>query len=222
MTSHLCSVIKHSAPWIGAVAVLVTFASFFFYILLFLFFTCLLLILSTSILFTLSKKSRFAGNQTVQNPEVFVSTDQTNIHPEEVEVVSTMCTMSVQDQQECQEEENAVPEMLKSSDLYSESEITDDQFSTTEDSDLDSPDNYSRSQEFTDGSISDEESLIEISLPSGHFVSSPGFKLPPLSAEAMFKQHGLMELLAEFNEENLIEIDISMGSIMCPRFEIKA
>jgi hypothetical protein len=35
-----------------------------------------------------------------------------------------------------------------------------------------------------------------------------------------------MELLAELNEmneeENLIEIDISMGSIKCPRFEIEA
>lgn len=225
MTSHLCSLIKHSAPWVGAVAVLVTFASFFFYILLFLFCTCLLLILSTSILFTLSKKSRFVVNQTVQNHEVLVSSDQKKIHPEEFEVVSTMCTKSVQDKQECQENENEVHEILKSSDLYSESNIIDDSFSTsTEDSDLDLdlPSDYSRSQEFTDGSISDEESLIEIALPSGQFVSSPDFKLSTLSAEAMFKQHGLMELLAEFNEENLIEIDISMGSIMCPRFEIKA
>lgn len=222
MTSHLCSLIKHSAPWIGAVAVLVTFASFFFYILLFLFFISLLLILSTSILFTLSKKSRFVVDKTVQNHEVLVSTDQKNIHPEEVQE-STMCTQSVQDKQECQEEANEVHEILRPSDLYSESDIIDHRFSTsTEDSDLDSPYNYSRIQEFTDGSISDEESLIEIALPSGQFVSSPEFKLPSLSAEAMFKQHGLMELLAEFNEENLIEIDISMGSIMCPRFEIKA
>lgn len=229
VTSHLCSLVKHSAPWMGAVAVLVTFATFFFYILLFLFFTCLFLILSTSVLFTLSKKSKVFVKKTVQKHEVLVSTDQKNIHTEEVEVedviktVSTMCTMSVHDKQECQEEETEVYEILRSSDLYSESDIVDDQFSTnSEDSDLDSPYNISRSQEFTDGSISDEESLIEIALPSGHYVSSPGFKLPSLSAEAMFKQHGLMELLAEFNEENLIEIDISMGSIMCPRFEIKA
>lgn len=219
-TSHLCSLIKHSAPWIGAVAVLVTFASFFFYILLFLFFTCLLLILSTSILFTLSKKSRFVVHKTVQNHEGLVSTDQKNTHPEELQE-STMCTKSVQEEQECQQEE--VHEILRPSDLYSESDNIDDQFSTSpEDSDLDSPDNFSRSQEFTDGSISDEESLIEIALPTGQYVSSPKFKLPTLSTEAMFKQHGLMELLAEFNEENLIEIDISMGSIMYPRFEIKA
>lgn len=212
-TSQLCSLVKHSAPWIGAVAVLVTFASFFFYILLFLFFTCLLLILSTSILFTLSKKSRFVVNQTVQNHEVLVGTTQKNIHPEEVQE-STMCTKSVQEEQEYQEEENEVHEILRSSDLYSESDNIDTRFSTsTEDS---------RSQEFTDGSISDEESLIEIALPTGQYVSSPKFKLPTLSTEAMFKQHGLMELLAEFNEENLIEIDISMGSIMYPRFEIKA
>ncbi|KAL8144805.1 hypothetical protein AgCh_003134 [Apium graveolens] len=210
-TSHLCSLIKHSAPWIGAVAVLATFASFFFYILLFLFCSSLLLILSTSILFTLSKKSRFVVDKTVQNHEVLVGTNQKNIHPEVVQE-STMCIKSVQEEQECQEQENEVHEILRSSDLYSESDNFD-----TEDSD-----NYSRSQEFTDGSISDEESLIEIALPTGQYVSSPKFKLQTLSTEAMFKQHGLMELLAEFNEENLIEIDISMGSIMYPRFGIKA
>ncbi|WOH03112.1 hypothetical protein DCAR_0522505 [Daucus carota subsp. sativus] len=213
MTSQLCSVAQHSAPWIGAVAVLVTFASLFFYILLFLFFICLLLILSASTIFTLSKKSRIVGS------------DQEDSQSEEVEaedvvkIASAMCNESVQEEQECQEEEIEVHE------IFSSSDNVDDQFSTSaEDSDLDldSPYDYSRSQELTDGSISDEESLIEIALPSGQYVSSPEFKLPPLSAEAMFKQHGLMELLAEFNEENLIEIDISMGSIMCPRFEIKA
>ncbi|KAL5076112.1 hypothetical protein RYX36_015096 [Vicia faba] len=68
-----------------------------------------------------------------------------------------------------------------------------------------------------DGSISDEESLIEISLPSGHLMDKH---------KQEFNQQRLMELLAEFNdmfeEENLIEIDISMGSIKCSRFEIEA
>jgi hypothetical protein len=67
-----------------------------------------------------------------------------------------------------------------------------------------------------DGSISDEESLIEISLPSGHLVDQH---------KQEFNQQSLMELLEEFNEmyeeENLIEIDISIGSIKCSRFEIE-
>ncbi|KAK7327263.1 hypothetical protein VNO80_31629 [Phaseolus coccineus] len=95
--------------------------------------------------------------------------------------------------------------------------------------------------ECSDGTISDEDSLIEIALPSGHFVGhnqredsnkynnknnccSLQQKKRELSAhEALFNQQSLMELFAEFNEEeNLIEIDIAMGSIKCSRFEIEA
>nr|GLL23067.1 uncharacterized protein LOC109187566 isoform X1 [Ipomoea trifida] len=58
----------------------------------------------------------------------------------------------------------------------------------------------------SDCSISDEESLIELALPSGHFL---GLQKPAV------------DLFAEINEEdNMIEIDISMGSIKCSRFEI--
>ncbi|KAK4276416.1 hypothetical protein QN277_019362 [Acacia crassicarpa] len=74
----------------------------------------------------------------------------------------------------------------------------------------------------SDGSISDEESLIEIALPTGHC------SLKHLQQQ----QHSLTmmtELLAEYNfdmneEDNLIEIDISMGSIKSypSRFEIQA
>ncbi|KAF5741368.1 hypothetical protein HS088_TW10G00365 [Tripterygium wilfordii] len=85
-----------------------------------------------------------------------------------------------------------------------------------------------------DGSISDEDSLIEIALPSGQYLGEnnkvPKFdhKMPDFTAEeeSMLRQQCLMELLAEFNdmneEDNLIEIDISMGSIKCSRFEIEA
>ncbi|KAK4575767.1 hypothetical protein RGQ29_026644 [Quercus rubra] len=78
----------------------------------------------------------------------------------------------------------------------------------------------------SDGSVSDEDddSLIEISLPgskSGGLDEEPKQKaqsnLPDLLPESIFQQQGLMELLAEINEmneeENLIEIDLSMGSI---------
>jgi hypothetical protein len=46
------------------------------------------------------------------------------------------------------------------------------------------------------------------------------------SPESFFQPHCLMELLSDINEmneeDNLIEIDISMGSIKCSRFEIEA
>ncbi|XP_044473458.1 uncharacterized protein LOC123201917 [Mangifera indica] len=65
----------------------------------------------------------------------------------------------------------------------------------------------------------DEDGLIEITIPN----SKPSEFLP----QSIFYQQGLMELLADINgvneeEENLIEIDISMGSIKYSRFEIEA
>ncbi|WVY92729.1 hypothetical protein V8G54_031817 [Vigna mungo] len=79
--------------------------------------------------------------------------------------------------------------------------------------------------EFSDGTISDEDSLIEIALPSGHFVNNKNNNCCSLQQKKreLSAQETLMELLAEFNEEeNLIEIDIAMGSIKCSRFEIEA
>ncbi|KAF8409736.1 hypothetical protein HHK36_005815 [Tetracentron sinense] len=105
-----------------------------------------------------------------------------------------------------------------------------DRSSTSEASEVDWPftGNLGQTPECSDDSISDDDSLIEIALPSGHYVgpkeesklkSQPNFSdfLP----DSIFRQQGLMELLAEVNEmneeENLIEIDISMGSIKCSR-----
>ncbi|PKA61061.1 hypothetical protein AXF42_Ash005957 [Apostasia shenzhenica] len=84
--------------------------------------------------------------------------------------------------------------------------------------------------------ISDDESLIEIALPDGHFVvpetisSSLSHEhnccrdeegIRGCSPESL--RHGLIGLLSEIMEEdNMIEIDISMGSIKCPRLEIRA
>ncbi|WOH05818.1 hypothetical protein DCAR_0625239 [Daucus carota subsp. sativus] len=206
----MCSFIKQSAPCVAAVAVVLTFVSLFCYIMSFLFFTCLL-ILSTNIFSTSSNKNRVV-EETVENHEVVFHSEEDIEVKDKLkagdEAVSTI--MSLQNKQESLEEENAVHESLRSSDSYLESE------------ELSSEGSSWSSQEFSDGSISDEESLIEIALPSGLYVS-PKFKLQSFSAEAiLFKQHGLMELLAEINEENLIEIDISMGIIKCSRFEIEA
>jgi len=75
----------------------------------------------------------------------------------------------------------------------------------------------------------EEDSLIEINLPSSHHFpdlnEDPKQKLHSKLPDSIFKQQGLMELLAEFNDmnedENLIEIDISMGSINNPDFRVK-
>ncbi|KAE8701362.1 Nuclear transcription factor Y subunit B-3 [Hibiscus syriacus] len=126
---------------------------------------------------------------------------------------------------------------VKSPDILSENEFFDYQLSTTEDSEVEWPflDNMDRTPDWSEeGSISDEDSLIEISLPGGHYVkhkeddqpnnySTIQRKLPDFMPESIFQQRSLMELLAELNdmheEENLIEIDISMGSIKGSTFQ---
>ncbi|XP_023513390.1 uncharacterized protein LOC111777891 [Cucurbita pepo subsp. pepo] len=121
-------------------------------------------------------------------------------------------------------------------DLLSESECADDNFTTTEESEVEWPffdrstaKNIYRSD---DGSISDEESLIEIALPTRHYVSHKSDDDDDDKDDMSFefqklkRKKNLVELLAEINdineEENLIEIDISMGSIKYSRFEIEA
>ncbi|WCJ37378.1 hypothetical protein M5689_018523 [Euphorbia peplus] len=117
--------------------------------------------------------------------------------------------------------------------MVSESE-SQGRSSTSEDSEAD----YWQGNIFgsSDGSISDEDSLIEISLPSGVYIDHYNEELKEekkkkleddFTTESFFKQQmSLVELLADLNEmneeDNLIEIDLSMGSIKCPRFEIHA
>lgn len=55
-----------------------------------------------------------------------------------------------------------------------------------------------------DGSITDEESLIEIEIPSGHYIGCG-------------RKEEVLEIGDVNEEENLIEIDISMGSIKCTK-----
>lgn len=126
--------------------------------------------------------------------------------------------------------------MSSSKALLSDSESLSDQTSSSEDSEIDSSfrENVSHSTSYSDGSISDEESLIEIELPTGHYVDSKrsqdkswyGFqqKWQDCSLESHFrqKQTNWMEILNEMNDENFIEIDLCMGSIKCSRFEIEA
>lgn len=130
--------------------------------------------------------------------------------------------------------ENGVAQIL---DLYSESSSLGRHSSSSEDSDIDWPfsGELEHSPLCSDGSISDEESLIEIALPSGQFVKDPpklSFQqynqkvFADLAPKSIFQQHCLVDFLADisdvYEEDNLIEIDISIGSIKCSGFEISA
>lgn len=86
----------------------------------------------------------------------------------------------------------------------------------------------------SDGSISDEESLIEIAIPTGHYVGGHKkrevhkLKKMPDSPHSVCEGNGPMDYFLSdevsgiyyCEEENLIEIDISIGSIKCSRFQI--
>ncbi|CAL0335088.1 unnamed protein product [Lupinus luteus] len=78
----------------------------------------------------------------------------------------------------------------------------------------------------------EEDSLIEIELPRSLFYDLPEepkqtseSKLPDFLPGSIFKEQGLMELLDEINEmnedENLIEIDISLGSTNGQDYRLK-
>lgn len=78
-----------------------------------------------------------------------------------------------------------------------------------------------------DGAIPDDESLIELSLPSGHYVGHHNTsKKNNLYINNKVQDGRLFDIFTEFNgfieEDNLIEIDISIGCIKYSRFEIKA
>ncbi|KAK9691245.1 hypothetical protein RND81_09G184800 [Saponaria officinalis] len=122
-------------------------------------------------------------------------------------------------------EQNYERNLSSSSDALSDSESHDQTTSSSDEfSENDSifGENVPSNREsFSDGSISDEDSLIELALPTGHYLE-PKRCSDYWSLESHFKQQNLGEMLSEMNEENLIEIDICMGSIKCSRFGIQA
>lgn len=118
--------------------------------------------------------------------------------------------------------------LMASQDLYSESESMDQCSSTSSEdhsSDMEWPYNMGQRVDCSDGSISDEESLIEIAIPSGQFVSPEkdlrwNVKCCKLSQdscdqESMFQKDFWAEIYEMNEEDNLIEIDINIGSIKC-------
>ncbi|XP_049415188.1 uncharacterized protein LOC125877940 [Solanum stenotomum] len=162
----------------------------------------------------------------VQNPRIENGVAQ-NVNFKQVEQISSVQNPRI---------ENGATQIH---DLFSESESLGGPLSSSEDSDIEWPfsGELEQSPLCSDGSISDEESLIEIALPSGQFVKdSPKLSsfhqqhqkvvFADLVPKSIFQQHCLMDFLADisdvYEEDNLIEIDISMGSIKCSGFEISA
>ena len=231
--------LNNPLSWIVVLAPLVTFATFFNFGFLSILFTSTVLILST-ILFIFSKRKPKLVEKSVKK-EIRKSVQESPPQIEDIlaskqQHVSGINTQPKQASEGVGGSYQIHDYLVRSPDVLSENECVD-QLSTTEDSEADWPfrDNMDQIPDYSDGSISDEDSLIEISLPGGHYVShkedepnkySMQQKLPDLMPESIFRQRSLMELLAEFNdmneEDNLIEIDISMGSIKCARFEIEA
>lgn len=234
MVYHSCLIFKIPPPWIVFLAPFLIFmgflgsAGYLFSI----FLTSTVLILSTLFFVLFSK----------QKPVVLVENFFESKPQQENENIETNIEAADDHQQGISPSSSGLSESGNNQCL--------DQLSISEDSEVDWPfgdsvahgDDGDQSPDYSDGSISDEDSLIEIALPSGHYVgpdhhykeeiptftSSLQQKVPDLlpAADSIFKQRSLMELLAEINEmyeeDNLIEIDISMGSIKCSRFEIQA
>lgn len=221
-----------------ALAPVLILAGFLGYGLLSIFLTSTALILSSLIL-TFSKQKQTQVQKSVTDE--IVLPDQASTSPYIEDVISKPLVLEkefVTEEEEEEEGRGQVDEYLvRSSQVITSESDCLGRSSTSEDSEVEwlFQDKMFQSRDCSDGSISDEDSLIEISLPGGHYICDHEEdeviynlqnKLPDFAPGSFFKQHGLMELLAELNEmneeENLIEIDISMGSIKCPRFEIEA
>ncbi|KAL1561009.1 hypothetical protein AAHA92_03762 [Salvia divinorum] len=150
------------------------------------------ILLSTIFLFTFSKRN---PNSQLKDAESEPSSNREKHQPTLQEGKSNCAA-------EAGEEEVV---LMGSQDLYSESESMK-QFSSSEDHSSD----IERRLDCSDGSISDEESLIEIPIPSGQFVWNN------VNCYKEFHKDFRAEM-SEINEEddNLIEIDIDIGSIKC-------
>ncbi|KAJ7960245.1 Eukaryotic translation initiation factor 3 subunit C like [Quillaja saponaria] len=209
---------KNPLSWLAVLASFLVFASYmvgfgFFAILL----TSSVLVVST-VLLTISHQKLVMVDKLVEEHEVVQRCNK---------------------ESSAQIEDFALQQMPESSETVAQTKQNQEEgfLSESESQDQLSTMDCCQSLDCSDGSISDEDSLIEIALPSGHYVGhreeeeEPNFNLlhqkkQEYPTDYIFGQCSLMEFLAEFNEmneeENLIEIDISMGSIKYSRFEIEA
>ncbi|KAK8705921.1 hypothetical protein V6N13_049506 [Hibiscus sabdariffa] len=213
--NQVCSPFHLFRPYLLCVSILVpsivltgNFLGLGFYVTLF---TTTILILSTSFILKFSQKTKVVSEDEVVQP--------------------VLVNKTVPDA--AQGADNGI--LNGSLDLTSESESSEDSGSS-EDGELNwmvsgnVEQNPEISDEYSTSEEEEEEGLIEIAIPSNvttGFNEGPKqnvqSNLPTCLPESIFQQQDLVELLAEMNEEeNMIEIDISMGSIKCPAFEIEA
>ncbi|KAG4139517.1 hypothetical protein ERO13_D07G198400v2 [Gossypium hirsutum] len=217
--------LKNPVSWVVVLAPLITSASFFIFGSLSIFFTSTVLILSTVVFILSKRKLKLVVESVEEDIHKSVEESSPQIQPE-----GELNKQNSKDQEGASYDHQIHDCIAKSPDVLSEKEcVNDDQLPTTEDSEVDWSfrDNRDGTPDWSD----DEDSLIEISLPGGQYQPNNKYgsmqqKLPEFMPESIFQQRSLMELLAELNdmneEENLIEIDISMGSIKYSRFEIEA
>ncbi|KAG6689967.1 hypothetical protein I3842_11G199900 [Carya illinoinensis] len=242
---RICSLLCFSRPLWLCIAVLVPclvfsyFLSFGFHPFLV---TIPILVLSTLLIVTFKRKKVVLDENIVQDDHQGLNCGQKNLRGKEVgENLQTPLETATQTEAVQQNEVGLMHEyqVESPSDILfsSDSESSNDSnLGGSFDLDLKSSNYMEQIAAISDVSVSDEDddSLIEISLPvskSGGLEGEPKqlkpqSYLPGLLPDSIFKQQGLMELLAEINEmneeENLIEIDLSMGSIKCSRLEIEA
>lgn len=175
--------------------VLIGFLDLGFYPILF---TIPILVLSTSFLITFTKKRKVV---LVQNPA------SKELQPE--------------DEDEDEVEEKVIQSVVM--EAFSDSPGENDELNWMMISG-----NEEQNPEISDDSDSEDEEdgLIEIAIPSSNDSIEDGKENSILWPDSIFKHQEVVEVLAEMNEvneeENLIEIDLSMGSIKCPRFQIEA
>lgn len=241
--SQICSSFLMSKLSLLCVAVLVpslVFTCFLGFGVFSVILTVPILILSTTFLVTFSKKEKqiFAVENSVkeENPicdpisNLHENEPEERLQPEQENVASNAAAV----------QQSEVGLIDEPADFLSDNESSGDSVSN-ENFELDwmRCNNLDQNGETSSDSVSedDEDSLIEIAIPGSDSTSSlsdeePKQKvmqsnnLPDFLPESFIKQQDLLELFTDINEvneeENLIEIDISMGSIKCSRLEIEA
>ncbi|KAJ6301809.1 hypothetical protein OIU77_016012 [Salix suchowensis] len=199
--------------------------------------TVSVLFLSTIFIVTFSKKKVAVVSSSAEAETPTCRPDQSMLEKEAVEEqnpeVEPLIHFDASQQSDvCDMHEYQV----EPADFPSDSDSSDD-FSAGENFELSwrCSENVGQSIAVSESSISEDDvdedgdGLIEISLPqnsSVDFDEESKKKSASYSPESILRQQGLMELFAEITEaneeENLIEIDLSMGSIKCSKFEIEA
>ncbi|KAJ9182531.1 hypothetical protein P3X46_006517 [Hevea brasiliensis] len=193
--------------------------------------TISILLASTILILTFSKRKviTVANPSPAHDDEVSMSSPKDLLVKEveqvlnpEVEAV-TLCSAAqqseVSDNHEYQVESTDFPSASESGDDYSESENFE--LNWVSFNNVRKNVSISESSFSSDNNEDEDDNLIEISFPDNNSVELNEDSDEKLQTEylpeSIFGQEGLMELLADINEvneeDNLIEIDLSMGSI---------